>query len=389
MYSIMKHKLLLFIRLVSLQSAGAISVAAAPATPADTAQALEVIRKKHNLPALAVAVVLDGKIVATNAVGSRKKDGAERVTVDDKFHVGSITKSMTATLAARLVEEGRISWATTVGEVFNDFQNEINPAYRQVTLEQLLEQRSGAPGSPPGGLWAKAWKATGSPTAQRLEFVKGLLALKPEAPPGTKYIYSNQGYAIAGAMLEKKTGIAWEDLMRRYLFEPLQMKSAGFGPPATVGKVDQPWGHSRLVGLRPVAPGDPQADNPLAIGPAGIVHCSIEDLAKYAAFHLAGDRGEGKLLKAETFKKLHTAVAGNDDYALGWVVRQRKWARRRALWHNGSNTMFFAVVWIAPARNFAVVVATNAGGGNAEKACDDATTEMILKFLPESPAPME
>jgi CubicO group peptidase (beta-lactamase class C family) len=232
-------------------------------------------------------------------------------------------------------------------------------------------------------LWNKAWTLTGTPTAQRLEFIKALLALKPEAPPETQHIFSNQGYAMAGAMLEKKTGIAWEDLMRTYLFEPLQMKSAGFGAPATIGKVDQPWGHILLDELHPVTPGDPHADNPSAIGPAVTVHCSIEDFAKYAAFHLAGERGEGKLLKPETFRKLHTPVANNDNYSLGWKVMQRKWARGHVLWHNGSNKMFFAVVWIAPNRNFAVVAATNAGGGDAELACDDAATEMIRKFLPE------
>ena len=345
----------------------------------DDTKKLESIRLKCNVPALAVAVVSEGKIVAANAVGFRKQGGRERVELGDKFHMGSLTKSMTATLAARLVEDGKIAWTTTVGEVFPEFKNRIHPDYINVTLEQFLSQRSGAPGAPPNELWAEAWKAKGGPKTQRLEFVKGLLALKPEVPPNTKHIYSKQGYAIAGVMLEKKTGVPWEDLMRKYLFEPLAMKSAGFGAPATKRKVDQPWGHA---GLRPVAPEDPQSDNPVAMGPAGIVHCSIEDLARYAAFHLAGDRGEGKLLKPETFKKLHTAVAANDDYALGWKVLQRPWANGSALWHNGTNTMFYAVVWIAPGRNFAVVTATNAGGENGAKACDEATAAMIQKFLP-------
>ena len=371
--------MLLGIVLMSLGAIASVRGTDAKTPTPDDAKTLETIRVARSVPALAVAVILDGKIVAANAVGFRKEGDRERVARDDKFHVGSVTKSMTATLAARLVDEGKIAWTTTVGEVFSESKNRIHPDYRSVTLEQLLAQRGGAPGAPPEELWAKAWKATGPPKSQRLEFVKGLLALKPEAPPGTKYIYSNQGYAIAGTMLEKKTGIAWEDLMRRYLFEPLQMKSAGFGAPATKRKVDQPWGHN---GLRPVAPEAPQSDNPVAIGPAGTVHCSIEDLAKYAAFHMAGDRGEGKLLKPGTFKKLHTAVAANDDYALGWKVLQPKWAQGSALWHNGTNTTFYAVVWIAPNRNFAVVTATNAGGDNGAKACDDAATEMIQKFLP-------
>src|SRR5438552_15254862 len=359
-----------------------------PKTPAieysdPVSQILENIRVKHNFPALAAAVIVDGKIVVTNAVGFRKNGGTEKVTVDDKFHLGSVTKSMTATVAAMLIEQGRISWTTTIGETFPELKSEIHPDYRGVTLEQLLSHRSGAPGDAPGDLWRKAWAANGTAAEQRLAFIKGILARKPEAKPGTKYIYSNQGYTIAGVMLEKTTGKTWEDLLRSMLFEPLGMTTAGFGAPASVGKVDQPWGHTKKMfsSSEPVPPG-PGADNPLAISPAGAVHCSMGDLAKYAAFHMAGERGGSKLLKAESFKKLHTAVGG-DDYALGWVVLKRKWAGDRALMHNGSNTMFYVVVWMAPDRNCAVIVATNVGSDAAFEGCDEVAGKLIKQFFPK------
>ena len=133
--------------------------------------------------------------------------------------------------------------------------------------------------------------------------------------------------------------------------------------------------------MTPVPPG-PGADNPLAISPAGAVHCSLGDLAKYAAFHMAGERGESKLLKAESFKKLHTAVGG-DDYALGWVVLKRKWAGDRALMHNGSNTTFYVVVWMAPDRDCAVIVATNVGSDAAFEGCDEAAGKLISQFFPK------
>ena len=62
-------------------------------------------------------------------------------------------------------------------------------------------------------------------------------------------IYSNQGYAIVGAMLEKLTGTPWETLITERLFKPLHMDSAGFGPPGTIGAVDQPWGHTRKLSI--------------------------------------------------------------------------------------------------------------------------------------------
>ncbi|MGA2662813.1 MAG: serine hydrolase domain-containing protein [Verrucomicrobiota bacterium] len=343
---------------------------------------LEDIREKHNFPALAAAVVVDGKIVVTKAVGFRKNGGTEKVMVNDKFHLGSVTKSMTATVAAMLVEQGKSSWTTTIGEAFPELKSEIHPDYLAVTLEQLLSQRSGAPGDAPPDLWRKAWAANGTAAEQRLAFIKDILARKPEAEPGSKFIYSNQGYTIAGVMLEKATGKTWEDLLRSMLFEPLAMTTAGLGAPASVDKVDQPWGHTKtlLSGVEAVPPG-PGADNPVAISPAGAVHCSVGDLAKYAAFQMAGERGESKLLKAESFKKLHTAVADNHDYALGWMVLKRPWANGRALMHNGSNTMFYVIVWMAPEKNCAVIVASNIGVNEAFEGCDEVAGKLIEQYF--------
>ncbi|HMP83386.1 MAG TPA: serine hydrolase domain-containing protein [Verrucomicrobiota bacterium] len=342
-------------------------------------QALETIRVKHKLPALAAAVVVDGKVVATNAVGFRKSGATEAVTVNDKFHIGSVTKSMTATVAAMLVEQGKISWKTTIGEAFPELKSEIHSDYLGVTLEQLLSHRGGAPGDAPGDLWVKAWAAKGTAAGQRLAFIKGILSRKPEAKPGTKYVYSNQGYTIAGVMLEKAAGKTWEDLLRSMLFEPLGMTTARFGAPASIGKVDQPWGHAKALAVPP----GPRADNPLAISPAGAVHCSVGDLAKYAAFHMAGERGESKSLSAESFGKLHTALADNNAYALGWIEQKRPWAKGRALVHGGSNTMFYVVVWLAPEINCAVIVASNAGVDAAFAGCDEAAIQLIQQYFPK------
>ena len=125
---------------------------------------LETIRAKHKLPSLAAAVVVDGKVVATNAAGVRRYGTAVKVTPEDKFHIGSDTKSMTATVAGMLVEKGKISWTTTIAESFPEFVNNIHSDYRSATLEQLLANRGGVPGKPPSAVWMKAWQATGQPT---------------------------------------------------------------------------------------------------------------------------------------------------------------------------------------------------------------------------------
>ena len=210
---------------------------------------------------------------------------------------------------------------------------------------------------------------------QRYAFIQAVLAQPPEAVPGTKYIYSNQGYAIIGAMVEKLTGRPWETLITERLFKLLHMDSAGFGPPGTIGEVDQPWGHTRKLGNTVPM----QSDNPPAIAPAGRVHCSLDTLARFTLFQMEGER-TGSLLKPETFRKLHTPSPGS-NYACGWIVVKRGWAGGNALTHSGSNTMWYVVMRLAPEKDFSVIVATNVAGPDAEKGCDEVASTMIQKWL--------
>jgi CubicO group peptidase (beta-lactamase class C family) len=341
-----------------------------------TTEQLEAIRAKYHFPALAVVVVKDGKICDRAAVGIRKLGDPALVTTNDEFHIGSCTKSMTATLAGMMIDDGKLRWDTTIAEVFPELKGKMDKQYENVTVEQLLQHRGGLPTKPPADAWNHAWKQEGTPVEQRMEFIAAVLAQPPEAPPGTKMIYSNQGYAIVGAMLERIAGQPWETLITEKLFKPLHMDSAGFGPPGMPGQLDQPWGHAqRLLGLVPL-----QEDNPPAISPAGRVHCTLDDLARYVIFHLQGGRDGGGLLKPETLRRLHTPPKGG-DYACGWSCAERPWAGGTALWHNGSNTMWYVVMWLSPAKDFAVIVGTNTGQTDAAQGCDDVAGEMIGKWL--------
>jgi CubicO group peptidase (beta-lactamase class C family) len=338
----------------------------------DIAPILEEIRQKHDVPALAAAAMIKGELASAGASGLRRLGGKKQVTVDDLWHVGSCTKSMTASVAAMLVDRGMLRWDQTVGDSLGKRCPKMLPEWKGVTVDQLLRHRAGAPPKAPPELWGKAWAQRGTPSAQRWDFVQGLLAIPPASAPEAAFAYSNQGYSIAGQMLEVAAKKPWEELMREVLFKPLDLRSAGFGAPGNAAREDQPWGHQ---GKTPVPPG-PAADNPPAIGPGGTVHLSIKDFARYAAWH-ASRRGH---LSPPQFAKLHTPLP-SQDYAMGWHVTERPWAGGKVLTHTGSNTMNFAVMWVAPERDFAVVAATNASGKDAELACDDACAQIIRRFL--------
>jgi CubicO group peptidase (beta-lactamase class C family) len=356
------------------------------ATTDDLRSLLAPIREKYDLPALAGAIVTSHKLVATGAVGVRKYGTETPVTINDEFHLGSDTKAMTATLLALLVEEGKISWGTTLGESFPDLAKKMNPAYRRVTVEQMLAHRAGFSDQswPDGKTFLDMHHLPGTPREQRQAYIAMILAEPQVNEPGIEYLYSNRSYAVAGAIAEKITNQSWEELMQKRIFGPLGMKTCGFGAMGTKGKINQPWQHKVNAGKHIAIEPGPLADNPAVIGPAGTVHCSILDWAKFIQAHLQAEQGESSPLKLKpaTIKHLHTAPMGG-NYGFGWLILERPWANGKALNHAGSNNQNYAVVWIAPAKDFAVLVMTNQAdsGGETFKACDEAAWALIQRFL--------
>lgn len=327
---------------------------------------LSPIRDKHELPALGGAIVTSKGLVARAAVGVRKASTDVAVTADDLWHLGSNTKAMTATLAAMAVESNKLKWDSTVGSVFPNAESLKTSALESVTLMQLLTHRSGLPANVPWLLMKN-----------RDAVLETASAMKLAAKPGEKYEYSNLGYCIAGHMIEQVLGDTWENLMRAKLFKPLGMNNAGFGGTGTIGQIDQPWPH--IAKGKPMPTNGPLIDNAAVLGPAGTVHASLTDWAKFITEHLAGAQGRGTLLKPASFKQLHEPPAGA-SYACGWITTERKWGDGRVLMHNGSNTMNFSVTWLAPKKDFAVLICTNQGGDDAAKVCDESAGTLIKSW---------
>jgi CubicO group peptidase (beta-lactamase class C family) len=351
-------------------------------SPAGLSRLLEDVRAKNGLPAIGALIVrAEGAPVAA-VTGVRKLGSAERAQAGDLWHIGSCTKSMTAALAGLLVDEGTILWETTLAQAFPRLVPSMKPAWREVTLLQLLAHYGGMssdsyPGG--GGRW---WLAREPLIKQRAEYTRLSVEAEPQAPPGTRHIYSNRGYTVAGAMLEQAAGAPWEELMRERLWKPLGMVSSGFGAPGDPKRVDQPWGHRRVGGkLEPVPPG-PAADNAPVIGPAGTAHCSLQDLGRYIAWVLRAQSGKPAPLSRESAESLFKAPYGG-EYALGWLMVERGWAGGTALTHAGSNTMNYCVLWIAPKRGFGIALTTNAGGEESARALDEVAGALVTALAAE------
>jgi CubicO group peptidase (beta-lactamase class C family) len=334
-----------------------------PAADASMAALLEPVRQKYALPALGGAIIDGAGMRAVGVVGERVRGQHASATIDDVWHLGSDTKAMTATMVAALVEHGKLSWDSRLSESFAEMK--LPPQTAQITLLQLLTHRAGLPANTEWNVISK----TGSLVDQRRAAVARLASTEILSAPGETFAYSNWGYVVAAAMAEQATGKSYEALMKEFLFDPLHMGSAGYGAAGTPGKADQPWGHS--------TDGVPaQSDNPLVMAPAGGVHCSLGDWGRFLSDQLRGAEGKPALLRPESYSRMHSAPPGG-TYALGWGVLDRPWGGGRVFTHAGSNTLNVAIVWMAPARDFAVVAVCNQGG--SEKACHEVAGKLIAR----------
>ncbi len=341
----------------------------------DLTDALGPILRRQDVPALAGAIVTTGGLDRAAAVGVRRRGAEVAVTTNDLWHLGSCTKAMTAVLLARLMEKNGPGWETPLAAALPEAAGPFHAGWTNVTLRHLVEHRAGLPANLD---WA-SFGRDGAPVAgQRIAVVRQALSAAPRTPPGSAFEYSNLGYVLAGAAAERAAGVAWEEAVRREIFDPLGMKRAGFGGTGTPGELDQPWGHTGDG--RAVKRNGPAMDNPPVLGPAGRVHATLHDWALFIADQLRGARGAPALLPAAAYRRLHPPALGG-TYAAGWQTAEREWGGGAVLTHAGCNTMNYAVAWVAPLRGFAVIVCVNQAGDRAAKAADEAASALIRLHL--------
>lgn len=357
-----------------------ISIAADPSEKQLVAK-LEELCLRHDLPGMAVAVVNADGLVESHCFGIRKRETSDKIELSDRFALGSNTKAITAALAACLVEAGKIEWKTTIGEAFPKLtEGEIHPKLRVVTLDQLLSHQSGLAANISdisSQAWVSFFQEKLSPTLEREQLLKLVLPNQPKLAP-EKFNYSNLGYAVACAMLETRAGEPYESLVKKYVFDPLEMNSADFRSMRSAKQLKPPllWGHA--ANGDPVDPRAAGSENPTVYAAAGTVHVTIEDYAKFVHWQLVG-KPEPVLKTQQAFDRLHEPLVDfttpGSKYGRGWICINGAFGP--AVSHTGSNTNSFVVTWILPKRNFAVIVCTNSGQTKALTACNELVTQLM------------
>lgn len=351
---------------------------------------VESVRNSFDLPAMGGAVIRKNGWMKIGVSGIRRQGYHTRVRPADKWHLGSNTKAMTATLAAVLVDRKVIGWQTTLGQTFPELGPVMNPQYRDITLLQLLRHRGAMPATLGDYENDVLDHRDITNTTRRYLLMKTIATSTPGHAPG-KWVYSNAGYIVAAAMLERRAGRSWEDMMRTELFVPLGMQTAGFGPPETeVGRVapgaplipQQPWGHRTTMEVW-------NGNRVPAAAPAGDVHASLRDWGRFALLHLNGSHGKLQLSKS-SLTQLHTPEVDYNaqnpsaslSYACGWG---RAYPDDGTMAHDGCNTYWYARVYVHMAAGYAVLVTTNLAGPGSECTAPikavDALTARLKAYL--------
>jgi CubicO group peptidase (beta-lactamase class C family) len=338
---------------------------------------LERVRREYELPGLAAAVVSGTRGIVSGVTGVRRWRSQSNIQLDDRFHIASVTKSWTATLAAIAVQKKQIRWTTTLAEGLPSLARHMRREYASATLEQLLAHEARLPAyTQPSALRVKEMQALkGTSTEQRLAFLAQVLTEDPNHATG-EGAYSNAGYAAVGALLESATGSAWENLVHRELAKPLGLTTVGFGYPAMPSMPNQPRGHARSGETILELPFDDARQLAICLWPAGAIHCSIGDLAKYAADHLSGLCGRSALLPSAYYERLHRRW-GESVFTLGWgLTRDQRWGLTH--FGAGSGGWFFVMIVILPEHDATVVIASNSG--DAGRATRELWPQLVQQF---------
>lgn len=317
-----------------------------------TVQYADSLRNTYNIPEISYAVVSSKSILEIAAVGRHSIDLPDTATLNDRFHIGSNTKAMTAFIIAKYVEIGILDWATKFFDIYPEWKNGSLAAYHHITLQDLLSHKAGIqPFQGENDPEIPGFKGTNP--EKRKQFGQFVLTLDPVKPDSLNpFVYSNAGYTLATLMVEKVARKSWEELVEKVLNKDLNLNIKLSWPENQLTK--ETWGHlTENDSLKPV-PSDWNYHLDFT-EPAGDVNIKLVDYVKFIQLNLRGLEGRDNYLKSETYQFIHNGIK---NYALGWFnvyEKGKEWSV-----HSGTGAFtYFTIVHIDRTNNIAFIIFTN------------------------------
>ena len=328
------------------------------------------------VPGVALGVLIGG-VERTAGFGVTNVEHPHPVDGDTLFHIGSVTKTYTATAIMRLIEKGVIDLEAPVRTYLPHLQLADADVAAQVTIKHLLTHTS--------GWWGDFFADTGNGDDAAAEYVAQMATLPQITPLGRFFGYNNAGFVLAGRVIEAVTGKPYETAMQELVLGPLGMTRSFFFPqdvityPFAVGHTD---GEKGPTVVRPWA-------LPRSLNAAGGITASISEQLRYARFQM-GDgtaRDGSRLLAQASMERMHTEMGPgiptlNDGTGMAWLLQRV--GDLNFVWHDGSDASQTALFVMIPERQFAFVLLTNGAQGEtlAHPIFTQAVTELLGATLP-------
>ena len=244
------------------------------------------VQKRSGIPGLAIGVVWDGKIVYAKGFGVRKVGTSERVDANTVFALGSISKSLSATVVAGEVGAGYVQWSTPIAKEIPGFTLSDPWVGSHVTIADMFSHRSGLPDHAGEGL-----EDLGFDRAQ----IISRLRFEPLAPFRTTFGYTNYGFTAGAVAAANAEHVSWDDLANDILFKPLGMTSTSYRYSDFISRTNRAWLHVKTAhGYEPSVYNGVEEE-----APAGNASSSVNDMAKWMILQLNEGRYNGKQIIAK------------------------------------------------------------------------------------------
>jgi len=256
---------------------------------------------EHDIFSGAVLVARDGKIIYQGAFGYADKKNKIPNTIDTKFCVGSIGKTFTGILIMQLVEQGKIKLDDTLDKYLPDFPYSVKS---KIQIRHLLNHTAGL-----GNYFSHKKYQSKIPVLRKIDqALKLVYDQKPLFKPGTKYQYSNSGMLVLGAIIEKITGMDYQEYLKKQLLDPIGMKDSGiFYPEDNVPNRAIGYSKTDDRGYKI------ETKNEFPAFSDGGLYSTVRDMLKYDIA-----LRENRLLSPATKQIMFTITPPAENYALGW-----------------------------------------------------------------------
>lgn len=270
---------------------------------------------------------------------------------DTRFRIGSITKQFTSMAVMQLVEQGKIDLEGKLSNYLPDYPKAQG---EQITIRHLLTHSSGIPSYT--GM-AEIMKHRGSMEEAPEDFIKNFCDKELEFTPGSKFKYNNSGYYLLGMIIEKVSGMPYDDYLQEHIFAPLGMKNSGFEHYRSV--IPQMAEGYAVIGDYPEKCGNIVTD---MAGAAGALYSTTGDLLIWHRALLAK-----KLVSETSYEKIFTPFL--DNYGFGWSINEQ--AGKKVYMHSGGIDGFRTMGVLVPEDRISVIVLSNLESSDPNRMAGD------------------